>query len=173
MFPTPDGRARFFARHHAALAESPDADFPLLLTTGRVSGQWHTRTKTGLVPQLNRLDPAPYLQIHPDDAAALGLRDGQRVEVRSRRGRAVAPLRLDDAISPGTVFMPMHWNELWGERASCNEVTTDTADPISKQPALKHCAVAIGPVGLGIAARSERAGVALPVLEDHVEPASR
>jgi anaerobic selenocysteine-containing dehydrogenase len=50
----------------------------MLLTTGRVAGQWHTRTKTANVVALNRLDPAPYLQMHPDDAAALGLHDGER-----------------------------------------------------------------------------------------------
>jgi ferredoxin-nitrate reductase len=142
-FPTPTGRAWLFARPHVPPAEAPDARFPLVLTTGRVAGQWHTRTKTGAVPELIRQDPAPYVQMHPADAAALGLRDGQAVQVESRRGRATGALRVDPATPPGTVFMPMHWNELWAPGASCNEATTGVADRISCQPALKYCAVAV------------------------------
>jgi sulfite reductase (NADPH) flavoprotein alpha-component len=143
LFPTNSTRARFHARQHAPLNEVPDPDFPLILTTGRVAGQWHTRTKTGLVTQLNKLDPAPYLQMHPDDASALALHDGQRVAIHSPRGRCWSILRLDPAIAHGTVFMPIHWNDLWSETASPNEATTDAADPISQQPALKRCAVRV------------------------------
>ena len=142
-FPTASGYARLLARRHVPREELPTREFPLVLTTGRVAGQWHTRTKTGLVPALNKLDPEPYLQMHPEDAAALGLSNRQRVEVRSVRGRALSILRLDDAIPPGTVFMPIHWNDLWEEGASPNEVTTDAVDPISRQPALKCCAVSV------------------------------
>jgi anaerobic selenocysteine-containing dehydrogenase len=143
QFPTADGRARFFARPHTAPDESPDERYPLILTTGRVADQWHTRTKTGLVPQLNRVERGGYVQMHPDDAGALGLRDGQRVQIASRRGRAMSALRVDDGMPIGTVFMPMHWNDLWAERASPNEVTTDACDPISRQPGLKCCAVSV------------------------------
>ncbi|HET6248962.1 MAG TPA: nitrate reductase [Tepidisphaeraceae bacterium] len=143
VFPTQSGRARFFARPYTTSAETPDREFPLLLTTGRVSTQWHTRTKTGLVPQLNKADPSPYLQMNPQDAAALALTNGQRVEIESRRGTARSTLRVDAATPVGTAFMPIHWNELWGESASPNEVTTDAADPISHQPALKYCAVVV------------------------------
>ncbi len=142
-FPTPDGRARFFARPYSPPDESPEECFPLILTTGRVADQWHTRTKTGLVPQLNKIDPAPFVEMHPDDAAAIGLRNGQRVEIRSRRGHATSALRIDATVPVGTVFMPMHWNDLWAKWASPNEATTDAADPLSHQPALKCCAVAI------------------------------
>ncbi len=140
-FPTPTGRARFFARPHLPTAETPDREFPLLLTTGRVSNQWHTRTKTALVPQLNKFDPAPYVQMHPEDASALHLHDGQRVQVRSRRGQSLSILKVDANIPPGVVFMPMHWNELWSPRASPNEVTTDATDACSHQPALKRCSI--------------------------------
>lgn len=145
MFPTPSGRARLLARPYVTPAEGPDAAFPLVLTTGRTAGQWHTRTKTGLVEELNKLDPAPYVRMNPADAATLDLRDGQFVEVASRRGCANGVLRVDDATPPGTVFMPIHWNDLWARGASPNEVTTDDADPISRQPALKACAVAVRP----------------------------
>lgn len=142
-FPTPSGKARFFARPYAEPEEMPDRLFPLVLTTGRVASQWHTRTKTGQVSSLNKADPSPFVQMHPDDARALSLRDGQRVLVRSRRGSAQSIIRIDAQTPPGTVFMPIHWNDLWGKAASPNEATTDLFDPLSKQPALKFCAVSI------------------------------
>jgi anaerobic selenocysteine-containing dehydrogenase len=143
IFPTPTGRARFFARSYVPSAEAPDQQFPLVLTTGRLSSQWHTRTKTGLVPQLNKVDTAPFLEMHPEDAAALALVAGQRVEIRSRRGSTISALKLNQSTPIGTVFMPIHWNDLWGESASPNEATTDAADPVSHQPALKQCAVCV------------------------------
>ncbi len=143
VFPTPSGKARFFARPHVDPEDRPTREYPLLLTTGRVSGQWHTRTKTGLVSNLNRLDAAPYLQMHPADAERHRLHDGEVVEILSPRGRAWSRLRIDADISPGLVFMPMHWNDLWGESASPNEATRDDCDAISGQPALKCCAVAV------------------------------
>lgn len=147
VFSTPSGRARLWARDDVAADERPTRDFPLLLTTGRTLNQWHTRTKTGTVPQLNDQDPAPYLQVHPDDAAELGIADGDPVEVSSARGTARTAARVDDAISPGVVFMPIHWNELWGPAASPNEATSDATDPVSLQPALKCCAVRVVRVG--------------------------
>jgi sulfite reductase (NADPH) flavoprotein alpha-component len=145
-FPTSTGRARFFARTYLPRDHAPDGRYPLLLTSGRVAGQWHTRTKTGLVASLNQLDPAPYVQMHPDDATALQLRHGQRVEISSRQGKAHSTLRINDAVPVGVVFMPMHWGDLWSESASPNEAITDATDPISRQPALKQCAVAVRPV---------------------------
>lgn len=143
VFPTASGRARFFARAYAPQGETPSAEFPLLLTTGRVSSQWHTRTKTAMVPQLNKQDTSPFVQMHPEDAGALHLKHEQRVVVRSRRGTSISILRIDAKTPAGTVFMPMHWNDLWGESASPNEATTDASDPISRQPALKCCAVSV------------------------------
>ena len=144
-FATPTGKARFWATPHEVLAEeeSPDGDYPLLLTTGRVANQWHTRTKTGTVARLNRLAPEPYLEMHPDDVAALGLEAGQPVSIRSRRGLAHSVVRPSEDTPAGLCFMPMHWNELWAEGASVNEVTSPEGDPVSKQPALKCCAVRV------------------------------
>ena len=142
-FPTPTGRARLWARPHLPPGERVDEEFPLVLTTGRTLNQWHTRTKTGAVEQLNRLDARPFVQMHPADAEALGLSDGQAVEVASRRGIALSVLRIDGATSPGVVFMPIHWNDLWSAGASPNEATADDVDPLSKEPALKYAAVAV------------------------------
>jgi anaerobic selenocysteine-containing dehydrogenase len=143
VFPTPSGKARLLARPYAPASEQPDAQFPLVLTTGRTLGQWHTRTKTGHVEALNELDPAPCLRIHPSDAAELGLADGQPVHVTSRRGRTSGTAKVDATLSAGVVFLPIHWNELWAPHASPNEATTDEHDPISKEPALKRCAVSV------------------------------
>ncbi|HEX3357657.1 MAG TPA: nitrate reductase [Tepidisphaeraceae bacterium] len=142
-FPTPSGKARLFARPYLPADEVPNAQFPLVLTTGRVHSQWHTRTKTGNVRQLNALSSEPLLEMNPHDAAELGLSDKQRVEIRSRRGRAVSTLAVCSAAPVGTVFLPMHWNDLWCAESSPNEITTDAADPISHQPALKACAVQV------------------------------
>ena len=146
VFPTPSGRAVFHARPHVDPAELPDDDHPFLLTTGRVAHQWHTLTKTGRVPALNRLNPGPFVEVHPDDAARLALADGAAVEVASRRGRAVLPVVVTDRVLPGTVFAPFHWNDLFGEYLSVNAVTNDAVDPLSFQPELKACAVTLTPV---------------------------
>lgn len=145
IFPTANGKAIFWSRQHEMGGEKTDAQYPLILTTGRLIGQWHTRTKTGLVRQLNARERGPFVSIHPTDAQALSLHDGQSAIVESRRGSARSAVRIDPAISPGVVFMPIHWNDLFAAQASPNEATTDAADPISFQPALKCCAVRIHP----------------------------
>jgi len=142
-FPTPSGRAMFFARPHLAPDEMPDDDYPLLLNTGRLPHQWHTMTKTGKVAKLNKLNPGPFVEIHPDDAARQQIADGDRVEVASRRGRAVLPAVITDRVRPGNCFAPFHWNDSFGEYLSINAVTNDALDPISHQPEFKACAVTL------------------------------
>lgn len=156
-FPTPSGRAVFHARPHMPPAEMPDADYPMLLNTGRLAHQWHTMTKTGKVAKLNKLNPGPFVEIHPDDAAALGIGDQDQVEVSSRRGRAVLPAVIADRVRPGNCFAPFHWNDVFGEYLSINAVTHDAVDPVSQQPEFKACAVALrrvasDPGGAGTAA---------------------
>ncbi|QCI11220.1 reductase [Pseudomonas putida] len=142
-FPTASGKARFFARPWLPASELPDDDYPLVLNTGRVQHQWHTMTKTGKVPALNKLEPGPFLEIHPEDAERLGLREKDQVRVRSRRGQAVLPARLSTRVMPGNCFAPIHWNDVFGEQLAINAVTCDAVDPLSLQPAFKHCAVAL------------------------------
>ncbi|MCT9009451.1 bifunctional nitrate reductase/sulfite reductase flavoprotein subunit alpha [Streptomyces rhizosphaerihabitans] len=143
VFPTASGRAVFHARPHIAPAEMPDDDYPYVLNTGRLQHQWHTLTKTGRVAKLNKLDPGPFVELHPDDAAALGVADGDSVEVASRRGRAVLPAAVSDRVRPGCCFAPFHWNDLFGEYLSVNAVTSDAVDPLSFQPEFKACAVSL------------------------------
>lgn len=143
LFPTPSGKARFFARPWLPAPELPDAEYPLVLNTGRVQHQWHTLTKTGKVPALNKLEPGPFVEIHPDDAARLGIQDKDQVAIRSRRGQAVLPARVCDRVMPGNCFAPFHWNDVIGEQLAINAVTCDAVDPVSLQPAFKHCAVTL------------------------------
>ncbi|WP_322068741.1 bifunctional nitrate reductase/sulfite reductase flavoprotein subunit alpha [Paraburkholderia bannensis] len=143
VFPTPHGKGVFFARPHVAPAELPDGTFPIVFNTGRLQHQWHTMTKTGKVAMLNKLNPAPFVEIHPEDASALGIAAKDRVEVRSRRGRVVLPAVVTDRVQPGNCFAPMHWNDVFGEDLCVNAVTSDAIDAISQQPELKFCAVAL------------------------------
>ena len=142
-FATADGRARFHIPRDTPPDDAIDDGFPLALLTGRVKDQWHTRTRTGHVPKLNKREPAPYLEMHRDDARALGLRNGQTVRVVWRRGDVELPLRLSAAVRPGTLFAPFHWGALWDERAVANRVTNEASDPRSKQPELKFAAVRV------------------------------
>jgi NADPH-dependent sulfite reductase flavoprotein alpha-component len=142
-FPTASGKARFFARPWLPAPELPNDDYPMVLNTGRVQHQWHTLTKTGKVPALNKLEPGPFVEIHPEDAARLGVTEKDQVAIRSRRGQAVLPARISDRVMPGNCFAPFHWNDVVGEQLAINAVTCDAVDPLSLQPAFKHCAVAL------------------------------
>ncbi|NIY63664.1 Assimilatory nitrate reductase large subunit [Streptomyces malaysiensis] len=153
LFPTASGRAVFHARPHLPAAELPDDDYPYVLNTGRLPHQWHTLTKTAKVARLNKLDPGPFVEVHPRDAAQLGLAEGDSVEVASRRGRAVLPAVLTDRVRPGCCFAPFHWNDLFGEYLSVNAVTSDAVDPLSFQPEFKVCAVSLTKVATPVTVR--------------------
>ncbi len=140
-FPTPNGRAQFLARPAISPAEMPDDDHPLVLNTGRLPHQWHTMTKTGKVAKLNKLNPGPFIEIHPEDARDRGIVAGESVEVASRRGRAVLPARISDRVRRGNCFAPFHWNDMFGTDIAINAVTNDAVDPDSQQPEFKACAV--------------------------------
>lgn len=142
-FATPDGRARFFPRPHMPAAEMPDDEHPFVLNTGRVQHQWHTLTKTGKVEKLTKLNPGPFVEINPEDARRLSIVEGDRVEIASRRGRAVLPAVVTDRVLPGNCFAPFHWNDLFGDELAVNAVTNDAVDPASLQPEFKVCAVSV------------------------------
>jgi NADPH-dependent sulfite reductase flavoprotein alpha-component len=142
-FPTPSGKARFFPRPYLPPAELPDQKFPFILNTGRLPHQWHSMTKTGKIPTLTKLNPGPFVELHPEDAAALGIADKDMVELRSRRGRACLPATITTRVQPGACFTPFHWNDVFGEDLAINAVTNDATDPISGQPEFKFCAIAL------------------------------
>ncbi|MFJ9634391.1 molybdopterin-dependent oxidoreductase [Streptomyces sp. NPDC101175] len=154
-FPTASGRAVFHARPHLPAAELPDDDYPFVLNTGRLQHQWHTLTKTGKVAKLNKLNPGPFVELHPQDARELGIAEGDSVEVASRRGRAVLPAVVTDRVRPGNCFAPFHWNDLFGEYLSVNAVTSDAVDPVSFQPEFKVCAVSMAKVASAPPAATE------------------
>ena len=145
-FPTASGRIRFHVVETHTPAEERTAAYPLVLLTGWVKDQWHTRTRTGKVAKLNKSAPAPFLDIHPDDARALAVRDRQPVRVVSARGAFQAPARITEAIRPGSVFAPFHWGALWNPDAVANNATSDVFDPLSKEPELKFAAVRVEPL---------------------------
>ena len=145
-FATESGRARFFPRPHLAPAEMPDEAFPLVLNTGRLQHQWHTLTKTGKVATLNKLNPEPFVEIHPQDAGRLGIAPKDQVEIRSRRGRAILPAVVTDRVQPGNCFTTFHWNDVFGEELAINAVTNNAVDPVSLQPEFKFCAVVLARV---------------------------
>ncbi|MGF1590888.1 MAG: molybdopterin oxidoreductase family protein [Pleurocapsa sp.] len=147
-FNTPDGRAKFVAFHSRGLAEPIDAAYPLVLTVGRLYEHWHTMTRTGRIEKIMKKQPQPFIEIHPRDAAQLGIEEQMMVEVRSRRGVARFAARVTKAIAPGTVFIPMHWGALWTDNGEANLLTHPAACPISLQPELKACAVNLTPVKL-------------------------
>ena len=142
VFAHPDGKAQFLAHAYEEPAERTDAQFPMILTTGRVRDQWHTMTRTGKIPVLMKKEPEPFVELNPADATRLGILQGDLITVRSRRGSARAAGRITPAIKLGTCFMPFHWGSLRGE-ASVNQATIEAFDPVSKQPELKFCAVRI------------------------------
>jgi sulfite reductase (NADPH) flavoprotein alpha-component len=142
-FPTASGRGRFLARPFLPPAELPDKEFPFALNTGRLAHQWHTMTKTGKVPALNKLNPGPFVEIHPEDAKALGVFSGALVKVASRRGFAVYPVQVSARVQPGNCFAPFHWNDQFGENLAVNAATSEAVDEISLQPEFKFCAVAL------------------------------
>ncbi len=134
----PDGRARLCFEAPRPLPEPPDAEYPLLLVTGRgSSAQWHTNTRTAKSAVLRKLYPAEaHLEMSEADAAALGVAAGDLVRLESRRGAAVVRARVVAAARPGEVFLEMH-------DAQTNLLTLPVFDPLSRQPAYKACAVRV------------------------------
>lgn len=132
------GRARFVPADYRPPAELPDADYPLLLTTGRVVAHYHTGTMTRRCWGLRGVAPYETVEIHPNDAAAIGIADGESVRVSSRRGEVQAVAKVTTRVSPGLVFMTFHYSE-----SSGNMLTNSAGDPTTLTPELKVCAVAV------------------------------
>jgi assimilatory nitrate reductase catalytic subunit len=138
-FQTDDARARLLPTKWEPFPEQPTPTFPLILNTGRTVEHWHTRTKTGHVPILERLAPRAWLEMNPRDARALRLRPSDRVDVVSQRGRVRnLELRVTETIAPGQVFVPFHWAEF-----NANQLTQSAFDPISREPNYKQSAVRV------------------------------
>ncbi len=138
------GRGRFVPASHVEPAEPVDADYPLMLITGRRYHHYHTGTMSRLCPTLDREEPRPRLDMHPDDAAALQLRQMDRVRVSSRRGSCEFNLHITPRTPPGTLYCDFHFHE-----APTNKLTLATADPTARCPEFKLCAVQVRKGGAG------------------------
>jgi ferredoxin-nitrate reductase len=141
VFPTADGRANFLARDHREPREVPDHEFPFVLTTGRLYAHWHTLTRTAKCDKLVRREPGPFVEMHPDDAARLDVAEGALVQVSSRRGTIQVSVRVSEGVSPGMVFLPFHWGDLFAPENAANYLTISAIGRVAKQPELKFCAV--------------------------------
>ncbi|OKY75192.1 MAG: formate dehydrogenase [Desulfobulbaceae bacterium DB1] len=138
----PIGKAKFTEIAWNGPKEVTDAEYPLVLTTGRVLYQYHTGTMTRRSQVLELSAPSPYVEMHPENAGELGLSDGEEVRATSRRGSITLPVRITDRVEAGIVFMPFHYKE-----AAANLLTNDALDPVCKIPEAKVCAVRIEKVG--------------------------
>jgi formate dehydrogenase alpha subunit len=130
------GRGRFHAVGYVPPAESISKDYPLILTTGRVLEHWHTGTMSRRSKVLSELHPDGVVEMHPGDAAKLGLIEHDLIVLASRRGKLEAPVHITEDLPPGLVFMPFHWRE-----AAANILTNDALDPVAKIPEYKVSAV--------------------------------
>jgi nitrate reductase NapA len=134
------GKAHLIARPYEAAAESPDAEYPFWLCTGRVIEHWHTGSMTRRIPLLHKAMPEAYVELNPLDASKMGIKEGDGVKLTSRRGEIVLKARLEGRGNPvaGTVFVPF-----FDEAKLINELTLDAMCPISKQPDYKKCSVKV------------------------------
>lgn len=131
----PRGRGKFHPLTYQPSAELPDQDYPLILTTGRVLEHWHGGSLTRH-SWIDDLFPEARMEIHPQDAAPLGIQQDDAVRVRSRRGEIVLRASVTTKTTPGVVFIPFHFHE-----AAANRLTNDVLDPLAKIPEYKICAV--------------------------------
>lgn len=134
----PRGKAAFTAVQFRPSDELPDREYPFLLSTGRHLFHYHTGSMTRRVDPINRVSPCAYIEIHPEDAQTLNVREGDAVRVSSRRGTIEIMVLVSGRPAKGVVFIPFHYRE-----AAANVLTNTALDPISKIPELKACAVRI------------------------------
>ncbi len=134
----PRGRGRFTTVGYRPSAETPDDEYPFILSTGRQLFQYHTGTMTRRTPAIEAVASRPYVEINPDDAGKLGIRDGQVIKVSSRRGAIEIAARVTEKPLRGMVFIPFHFRE-----AAANVLTNTASDPVCKIPELKVCAIKI------------------------------
>jgi assimilatory nitrate reductase catalytic subunit len=132
----PDGRAHFVVAPYSPPTEVANAEYPLILTTGRVVSHFLSGEQTRRIGPLLDQCPEPYIEIHPQLATSLGLADGEWATAETRRGSTTLRARVVRNIRPDTIFIPYHW----GGRKSVNQLTIAAQDPVSKIPEYKVCA---------------------------------
>lgn len=142
QFPREGGRARFVPADIIPADERPDADYPMVLITGRQLEHWHTGSMTRRATVLDAIEPDPVALVHPLDLERLGIQPGQPVTIASRRGEVVLYARADDSSPVGAIFVPFCYYE-----AAINRLTNAALDPFGKIPEFKYCAIKVTPGG--------------------------
>ncbi|AOW20351.1 nitrate reductase [Urechidicola croceus] len=144
-FYTSDEKAHFnVPKHTENQSEKVSKNFPLVLTTGRIRDQWHTRTRTGKVNRLDTHIPSPYLEINGVDAFERNIKDGDIAIIKNGRGEVRVKVKFGYDIRKGVVFMPMHWGKILdNDFGRANNLTNNLIDPISKEPDFKYSAVEV------------------------------
>ncbi|MCF8465968.1 MAG: molybdopterin-dependent oxidoreductase [Sneathiella sp.] len=137
LFYTPNGRARFCAPTETKVAIH-SLELPFALNTGRIRDQWHTMTRTGKSPRLSQHLAEPFAEIHPADAAELGIGEAGLVEISNDFGSVTLRAMLTDTVRRKSVFVPMHWTDQFASNARVNSLVPAVTDPISGQPATKN-----------------------------------
>ncbi|WP_104205278.1 nitrate reductase [Billgrantia saliphila] len=148
-FATPDGRARLLPVRPRPPAQKLDAARPLRLNTGRIRDQWHTMTRTGRAPRLMNHRAEPFIEIAPEDAAALGVKEHALARLHGAGGDYIGRVRVSRGQRRGEVFVPMHWSGHFSGAARMGELIEAHVDPVSGQPESKHGAVALEPLAVG------------------------
>ncbi len=134
----PNAKAFIFLRPYQPPFEPADAEYPFVLTTGRVIDHWHTATMTGNVPELQRAYPSAFVEVNPDDAKKLNIANGDRVTLETRRDKMTFPARVTDTCMPGLVFTPF-----FDKNLLVNKLFHDAVDAVSKEPEYKICATKV------------------------------
>jgi formate dehydrogenase major subunit len=142
-FPTQSGRARIVPARVTPPDEVPDADYPFVLSTGRILEHWHTGSMTRRADVLEAIEPEPYAFLSPKELARLGIEAGSTIRLQTRRGEIATRVRADRDVPEGMVFMPFCYAE-----AAANLLTNPALDPFGKIPEFKLCAVRVAPVSL-------------------------
>ncbi|MEX5562192.1 molybdopterin-dependent oxidoreductase [Pseudophaeobacter sp. 1A16562] len=138
-----DKKARLLPLRYRPPAARTGPKYPFRLNTGRLRDQWHTMTRTGLSPRLGAYMPEPFLELHPEDAATMGIVPADLVEVRSPKGNAILRARISDAVQPGQVFAPIHWTGETAPSGRIDDLVAAETDPVSGQPESKASVVAV------------------------------
>jgi formate dehydrogenase major subunit len=146
-FPTNDGRAHIVPAGLVPPDEVPDADYPLVLTTGRMLEHWHTGAMTRRSRVLDNLEPEAVASLNPHQLRTMGLEPGDMVKVATRRGEIALNVRADRDVPEGMVFIPFCFNE-----AAANMLTNPQLDPFGKIPEFKFCACKVEPLKTAAAA---------------------
>ncbi|MBW7057584.1 nitrate reductase [Paracoccus bogoriensis] len=145
-FFTPDARARMIPVAPRPPVAATGPRYPFRLNTGRIRDQWHTMTRTGLAPRLTQHIAEPFVEIHPEDAAALGLAPATLACLTSPEGEAILRVAVTDRVARGQVFAPMHWTADTAPTGRIDRLVAAVTDPVSGQPESKAAVVAIAPL---------------------------